>query len=99
MTTGGRERVMAARKPKLTQYKIRGQFGARGIEQAVFFLWAKSEKQARRTVQEVAPRVGVTEVKALGALVADPGHATEHATGAPVGRAPVAPRFFADRRP
>jgi hypothetical protein len=92
---------MQQRRGKLTQYKVRASFGEGRVEQAAFFVWAKSEKQALQRVRRVAPTIAVTEVKALGALVADPGHAVEPATGgAAVGRAaPAAPRFFADRRP
>jgi hypothetical protein len=84
---------MAARKSKLTQYKVRAQFGAGGVDQLVLFTWARSEKQALRTVRGIAPRVDVVEVRPIDKLVADPGHATEHATGgAAVGRA-----VFSDR--
>jgi hypothetical protein len=92
---------MAARKSELIQYKVRASFGEAGIDQFVAFLWARTKKQALETVREIAPGISsVVEVKPIDKLTADPGHAVEPATGgAAVGRAPAAPRFFADRRP
>jgi DNA polymerase III alpha subunit len=87
---------MAARKPKLTQYKVRAQFGSDRVSQAVYFVWAKSERQALRTVREVAPRVDVVEVERIGKLV--PVDDAPRPTKVPMESGPVLPQFASSGR-
>jgi hypothetical protein len=83
------------RRRGLIQFKVRGGFGPRGIEQAVFFLWAQTEKQARRTVQEVAPQVDVVEIKPIDKLIAADDVPRPAEVSGDTG--PALPRFFSDR--
>jgi hypothetical protein len=86
--------VKAARNSKLTQYRVRASFGEAGIEQVLFFLWARSKTQALRTVREVAPKIEVVEVERIGKLV--PVDDVPRPTKVPAESGPVVPRFFED---